>query len=132
MSAQVTLKVFAAVGGYMQHVGADGPDGWIEMQGERPAPDYVAQADGTWTQKPFVPQAVTRRQGRLALLEVGRIDAVEDAINGIADPTDRRAAQIEYEADTWERTNAFLAALWQQLGGTEEQLDQLFTIASTK
>ena len=41
-------------------------------------------------------------------------------------------AQIEYEADTWERGNAFLQAMWVQLGGTEQQLDDLFTLASTK
>ncbi|QQB32228.1 hypothetical protein I6I07_16075 [Achromobacter deleyi] len=132
MSEKANLKVFAQVGGYMQHIGAEGPDGWIEMQGERPAPDYAAQAGGTWGHKPIVPRAVTRRQGRLALLETGRLDAVEDAIEAIADSTERRAAQIEYEAETWERGNEFLALLWQRLGGTEAQLDDLFILASAK
>lgn len=79
-----------------------------------------------------VPSAVTRRQGRLALLEVGKLDDVEAAIEGIADPVQRRAAQIEYEAGTWERGNAFLQALWAQLGGTESELDDLFTLAASK
>lgn len=78
-----------------------------------------------------VPQSCTRRQGRLALLGVGKLDAVEAAIAAITDPTERMAAQIEYEADTWERDNAFLQAMWAQLGGTEQQLDDLFREAVT-
>jgi|SRR5690625_3733743 len=79
-----------------------------------------------------VPAQVTRRQGRLALLDVGKLDAVESAIAAISDPVERRAAQIEYEADTWERGNAFLQAMWAQLGGTEEELDELFILAASK
>lgn len=81
---------------------------------------------------PVVPSAVTRRQGRLALLEVGKLDDVEAAIEAITDPVQRRAALIEYEADTWERGNAFLQAMWAQLGGTEQQLDDLFILAASK
>ena len=73
-----------------------------------------------------VPTQVTRRQGRLALLEAGKLDAVESAIEG------DRAAQIEYEADTWERSNLFLQTMWAQLGGTEEELDELFILAASK
>lgn len=79
-----------------------------------------------------VPQQVTRRQGRLALLEVGKLDDVEAAIEAIDDPIQKRAAQIEYEADTWERSNAFLQSMWAQLGGTPEQLDDLFALAASK
>lgn len=78
-----------------------------------------------------VPQSCTRRQGRLALLSAGLLDDVEDAIAAIPDPAQQRAAQIEYEADTWERDNAFLQAMWAQLGGTPEQLDDLFREAVT-
>lgn len=81
---------------------------------------------------PYVPPSVTRRQGRLALLEVGKLDDVEAAIEAITDPVQRRAAQIEYEADTWERSNAFLQSMWAQLGGTEQQLDDLFILAASK
>src|SRR5699024_1523488 len=41
-----------------------------------------------------IPAQVTRRQGRLALLEAGKLDAVESAIAAITDPTERRAAEI--------------------------------------
>lgn len=79
-----------------------------------------------------VPVSVRRRQGRLALLEVGKLDMFEEAIGSIVDPEERRAAQIEYEADTWERDNAFLLRLWLEHGGTAEGLDELFILASSK
>lgn len=78
-----------------------------------------------------IPATCTRRQGRLALLQAGYLAAVEQSIAAIADPAQRMAAQIEYEADTWERDNAFLQGMWAQLGGTPEQLDDLFALAVT-
>lgn len=76
-----------------------------------------------------VPSSCARRQGRLALLAQGLLDDVEDALAAIPDPIERRSSQIEYEADTWERSNAFVQAMWQQLGGTPEGLDELFRVA---
>lgn len=78
-----------------------------------------------------VPTSCTRRQGRLALLSHGHLDDVEAAIEAIEDPTEQRAARIEYEADTWERSNPVVQQMWQQLGGTPEQLDDLFRLAVT-
>ncbi len=78
-----------------------------------------------------IPATCTRRQGRLALLQAGHLATVEQTIVSIADPAQRMAAQIEYEADTWERDNAFLQGMWAQLGGTPEQLDDLFRLAVT-
>lgn len=76
-------------------------------------------------------QSVTRRQGRLALLSYGILDDVEATIAAIADPTQRRAAQIEYEASVWERDSPFLEGMWADLGGATEALDELFNLAST-
>lgn len=78
-----------------------------------------------------VPASCLRRQGRLALLQAGKLGDVEAAIAAITDPVQRMAAQIEYEADTWERGNAFLQAMWAGLGGTEPELDDLFRLAVT-
>ena len=78
-----------------------------------------------------IPATCTRRQGRLALLQAGHLATVEQTIVSIADPAQRMAAQIEYEADTWERDNAFLQDMWAQLGGTPEQLDDLFRLAGS-
>ncbi len=99
--------------------------GWLYENGQLVPPVEPAP-------EPVIPQSVTRRQGRLALLEVGKLDQVEAAIAAIDDPVERRAAEIEYEADTWERSNSFLQAMWAQLGGTEAELDALFVLASEK
>lgn len=80
----------------------------------------------------IAPQSVTRRQGRLALLEVDKLDQVEAFIDAIVDPIERRAAQIEYEADTWDRGNPRLQSLWTGMGGTEAELDALFVSASKR
>ena len=104
---------------------------------------FVAVPDGVdvgwvWDGEAFVPpppapppSRCTRRQGRLALLAAGHLAAVEAAIAAIADPAERMAAQIEYEADTWELGNAFLQQMWAQLGGTPDQLGDLFAMAVT-
>jgi len=79
----------------------------------------------------LIPKSCTRRQGRLALLTHGVLDDAEAAIAAITDPVQKREAQIEYEADTWERSNPFLQQLWAQLGGTPESLDAAFALAVT-
>lgn len=77
------------------------------------------------------PASCTRRQGRLALLALGLLDEAEAAIAGIEDPAERRAGQIEYEAETWERSNLFVQQLWASLGGAPEGLDDAFRLAVT-
>lgn len=78
-----------------------------------------------------VPDSCTRGQGRLALLDAGKLLTVEAMISGIPDDVDRMRAQIEYERETWERANPFLQQMWANLGGTSEELDALFTTAVT-
>ena len=79
----------------------------------------------------LIPKSCTRRQGQLALLTHGVLDDAEAAIAAITDPVQQREAQIEYEADTWERANPFLQQLWAQLGGTPQSLDEAFALAVT-
>jgi hypothetical protein len=82
--------------------------------------------------KPPVPKQVTMRQGRLALLAVGKLSMVQAAIDAIEDDTQRAAAQIEWEyAQTIDRDSDFVQQMAAGLDLTEEQLDQLFTLAST-
>lgn len=97
--------------------------GWLWDGQEFMAP-AIEPADST-------PTACTRRQGRLALHQLGLLDAAEAAIESIEDPDQKRTAQIEYEADTWERSNAFVQQLWASLGGTPEGLDEAFELAVT-
>lgn len=101
------------------------------------APDEVEGGwlyDGeTFTAAPPVdpvPHSCTRRQGLLALLAYGHRRAdIEALIAAIPDEMEREAALIEYEAATWESGNQFLQQIWAQLGGTPEQLDDLFRMA---
>lgn len=41
-------NVYAKPGESLQQIGGACPSGWIQMQGQRPTPDHVAQPDGTW------------------------------------------------------------------------------------
>ena len=80
---------------------------------------------------PQVPQSVTMRQARLALLGAGLLDDVNSAIAAIADDAQRRAAEIEWEyAATVDRASPFTQQLASGLGLTSEQLDSLFTQAA--
>lgn len=81
--------------------------------------------------KPTVPQQVTMRQARLALLGAGLLDDVDAAIAAIPDPVQRKAAQIEWEyANTVERQSAFVQQLAVGLGLSAEQMDDLFVQAA--
>ena len=91
-------------------------------------PDELAEAFEAFA---VTPERCSKRQGELALLEAGKLDAVESAIAAITDPIDKRRAQIEYGMGVWERNNLFLQDMWAALGGTPEELDDLFRLAVT-
>jgi hypothetical protein len=74
----------------------------------------------------FVPQSVTMRQARLALLEVELLDDVEAVL-----ATQDRAVQIEWEyATTVERTSPLVGAIGQMVSYSDEQINELFIKAS--
>ena len=80
---------------------------------------------------PVVPQSVTMRQARLALLRAGLLDDVDAAIAAIPDPAQRKAAEIEWEyAQTVNRNSPFTQQMAAGLTLTAEQLDALFTQAA--
>lgn len=127
------MQVFAKPGESLQQVGGDCPEGWVVMQEQRPEVGLVALADGSWADPPQpVPTSCTRRQGLLALLSFGfkRAD-IEAQIAAIEDETEREEAQIEYEANEWERANPRLQLMWAALGGDPAQLDDLYRLAVT-
>lgn len=92
-------------------------------------PDYIIVYDGDdipQTSQP-VPDAVSPRQIRLALNQLGLRAMVEQAVaSGSQDLRD----WWEYALDI-ERNNALVVSLAQQLGITEPQLDDLFRLAAT-
>ena len=74
------------------------------------------------------PKVVTMRQARLALLQSGLLQTVQDAI---ANGTDE-AMKIEWEyATEVKRDWGSLVALTTALGMTSQELDNLFQLAST-
>lgn len=127
------MQVFAMPGESLQQVGGDCPEGWMVMQEQRPDVGFVALADGSWAEPPPpVPASCTRRQGLRALLVFGfkRAD-IEAQIAAIEDETEREEAQIDYEANEWERKNPRLQEMWAALGGDPARLDDLFRLAVT-
>lgn len=94
----------------------------------------VTRAVAPWTAeeiaadiKSRVPQAVTMRQARLALLGAGLLGMVETTIAD-AGP----AAKIEWEyAQEVQRSAGLVPAMATALGMTDVQIDSLFTQAAT-
>lgn len=79
-----------------------------------------------------IPQSVTMRQARLALLNAGLLDNVDAAIASISDPVQRQEAQIEWEySNEVERQSQWVNNLAGALGLTQQQLDDLFAQAAT-
>lgn len=105
-------------------------------EADQEVPQRICASDvwdgAKWVSGPqsIVPISVTRRQGRKALLGIGKLSEVEASIAAIPDQIQRLDAQIEYEADTWERKSVFLQSMWAQLGGTPADLDALFIQAA--
>jgi len=85
-----------------------------------PIAEYVAPT-------PAIPQVVSMRQARLALLEAGLLTQVSAAIQSAGE-----VAVIEWEyARELRRAHPLTQQLSDALGITEQQLDDLFTLAST-
>lgn len=95
------------------------PD-WVEMTAEEWSA-YIAP-------KVSIPDEVTMRQARIALLRYGLLSTIESAIiNGV-----NEEMKIEWEyALTVRRDWPSLVSLTQSMGMTSAQLDELFILAST-
>lgn len=88
--------------------------------------DWETMRDDEMRARNPVPQQVTMRQVRLALLSAELLDDVEMVI-----ATAGRAAQLEWEyAAMVERSNPVVAAVQQQQGMTDAQIDDLFREAA--
>ena len=87
--------------------------------------DWETMRDDEMRARNPVPQQVTMRQARLALLGAGLLDDVEVVIAAAG-----RAAQLEWEyASVVDRSNLAVAAVQQQ-GMTDAQIDDLFREAA--
>lgn len=80
---------------------------------------------------PYVPQQVTRAQGKAALITAGLWPQVLNYVDGIEEPTEKALAVVALDDTThWQRSSPFLNQCATALGITEEQMDQLFVQAS--
>lgn len=89
----------------------------------------IRELDRPGTVNP-VPQVVSMRQARLALLGAGLLSTVEAEIAALDEPY-KSTFQIEWDyATEVDRQWPTLLALQPALGLTDEQIDQLFVAAS--
>lgn len=90
-----------------------------------------AYVNGAWVAPGVqVPQHVTMRQARLALLGAGKLALVDTAIDALDEPA-RTAARIEWEySSTVLRRGPLVAMLGQAIGLNEAMVDALFIDAA--
>ena len=75
---------------------------------------------------------LTRRQLKLALLENGLLETVEQMIESIEDPIFKTRIQIEYsESERFERTNGSIQYMLGLLDLSTEQVDEIWCYAIT-
>ena len=80
--------------------------------------------------EPQIPKSVTMRQARLALLQAGKLQQVNDAIS-VMQGVQGEAARIEWDySNEVKRTQPLTIALAQAIGMTESEMDALFVEAS--
>ena len=124
-----------------EHINTSTPADWMGRTSiAPPAYDRATQGaffrDGAWEVETaafvrIMPMSVTPRQARLALLQIGKLDAVSAALAAIPDPARRTAAQIEWEyATVIDRNSPLVQSLAAGLNLTDAQLDDLFTQAA--
>lgn len=78
-----------------------------------------------------VPQVVSRKQGRAALILAGLFGQVQPIIDAVPDATQRALTQNAWDsAQTFERQDPFLLSLGAALGLDDAQLDALFVQAA--
>lgn len=91
----------------------------------------IIKIDANKAQALGVPQSVTMRQARLALVQTGMLTQVNTAVAAMPG-AQGDAARIEWEfSSTVERNRPLVQALGAALGLTEAQLDDLFRLAAT-
>lgn len=90
--------------------------------------DYVPPPPAQ--KKEPVPDVITMRQARLALLVAGLLDDIDNAIAALPEPH-KSAAKIEWEYSSQvQRNNGFVDKLAPMLGMSKEQIDDLFIAGS--
>lgn len=108
---------------------------------EPPAFDRNTQSayfrDGAWVvespepESAPVPDAVSKAQGKAALIQAGLWQAVTDYVDNIEDSTEKTLAEIALnDTQEWLRSSPLLNSMATALGLTGEDLDNLFVAAA--
>lgn len=94
--------------------------------------NIIVDADRATTLKRQQLSSLTRRQFKLALLENGLLETIEQMIGAIEDPTLKSRIQIEYsESERFERTNDSVQYMLDVLNLSPEQVDDMWIYAMT-
>ena len=126
-----TLRVIAYSGDQIDLFRAD-----VAQYGGEIDEALLAEVQAEWVPPPpppvMIPQSITMRQARLALLGASLLDDVDAAIAAIPDPVQRKAAEIEWEyATVIERNSSLVTVLSAQLGLDAATMDNLFLAGGT-
>ena len=79
-----------------------------------------------------VPQSISMRQARLALLQIGKLQQINSAITSLPSPQ-KEEAEIEWQyANDVQRYNGVVSLLAPVLGLSETDIDDLFILAASK
>ena len=80
----------------------------------------------------YVPQSVTRRQARQALLLSNKLHLVQLAIDAIPNELQRQLVQIEWDdSQEFDRTRPIVISIGEAIGLDATALDEIFILAST-
>lgn len=107
--------------------------GWRAVGGpEDVGPDeHYAEEQPAPVALSSVPELVTMRQARLALLQTGKLSLVNSAIASMPGEAGE-AARIEWEfSSIVERKRPYVQQIAVALGMSSQQLDDLFSLAAT-
>lgn len=125
--------------GYWQTIGAPSadmlasyPEGTVEVSLPPAGMNHYDGAAWVYVEPPVeVPQRVTRRQARQALLLNSKLSLVQPAIDAIEDATQRAMMQIEWDdSQEFERHRPSLIAIGAALGLDDAAIDALFVQAA--
>lgn len=113
-------------------VNAHAPGALLLGPADRVAPRWRRQG-GSWVEPdppPDIPQAITAKQMRRALLDNGYLEQIETIIAGLKEPH-RSRLRVDWQNTTeFKRDDPTIAALAPLLGLTDRQLDRLFIAAA--
>lgn len=110
---------------------ADIPEGKVAVAWEYEIDGRVARATPVLEDTPiYVPQEVTRAQGKGALVLANLLGDAEQYIESLEGKEKMLALIAFNETNTWQRNSEFLKGASVALGLTEEDLDDLFITAA--